>query len=68
MAESHDDSQILKFEDDVDKFLKSKVEDIPRKDMKQLLQLIKKGNLEPELFYVTNQTTYFESKSNKVKV
>ena len=41
-GESHDDSKILKFADDVDKFLKSKVEDIPRKDMKQLLLMIKK--------------------------
>jgi len=64
-GESHDDSQILKFEDDVDKFLKSKVEDIPRKDMKQLLQLIKKGNLETDYFILL--TKQLISKVNPTK-
>ncbi|MEK0338155.1 MAG: AIPR family protein, partial [Nitrosopumilus sp.] len=67
-GESHDNSKIIKFQDDVDKFLKSKLEDIPRQDMKQLLVMIKKENLEPELIYITNQETDFKSDTIKVKV
>lgn len=67
-GESHDDSKIIKFQDDVDKFLKSKLEDIPRQDMKQFLLMIKKGNLEPELIYITNKETDFRSDTVKVKV
>ena len=67
-GESHDNSKIIKFQDDVDKLLKSKLEDIQRQDMKQLLVMIKKENLEPELIYITNQETDFKSDTIKVKV
>ena len=67
-GESHDNSKIIKFQEDVDKFLKSKLEDIPRQDMKQLLVMIKKENLEPELIYITNRETDFKSDTIKVKV
>jgi len=67
-GESHENSKIIKFQEDVDKFLKSKLEDIPRQDMKQLLVMIKKENLEPELIYITNRETDFKSDTIKVKV
>ena len=67
-GESHDNSEIIKFQEDVGKFLKSKLEDIPRQDMKQLLVMIKKENLEPELIYITNRETDFKSDTIKVKV
>ena len=67
-GESHDDSKIIKFENDVKKFLKSKLEDIPRQDMKQLLSMIRKENLEPELIYITNRETDFKSDTVKVNV
>jgi len=67
-GQSHENSEIIKFQDDVDRFLKSKLEDIPRKDMKQLLVMIKKESLEPELIYITNGETDFKSDTIKVKV
>jgi len=66
--ESHDDSKIIKFHEDVERFQKARVEDIPRKDMKQLYQMMKNNNLEPDLYYITNQHTDYQSKSGKLKV
>jgi len=67
-GESHDDSKILKFQDDVDKFLQTRVEDIPRQDMKQLHQMIIKENLESELYYITDQKTDFKTQTSKFNI
>jgi len=67
-GESHDDSKILKFQDDVDKFLQARVEDIPRQDMKRLHQMIIKENLEPELYYITDKKTDFKTQTSKFNI
>jgi len=66
--ESHDEKEILGFIDDVKKFLKMDLEDIPRKELKELYQMIKKENLETELYYITDRKIDFKTRSRKLKV
>lgn len=65
-GKSHQDSEILQFKEDVSKFLKMNPKDVPRRDMQELLMMIKKENLE-EVYYVTDQKVDFKSTS-KLKV
>ncbi len=66
-GKSHQDQEILKFKDDVKKFLKTDPKEIPRKDLQELQIMIKRESLEEELFYVTNQKVNFKDTS-KLKV
>lgn len=66
--ESHDESEILQFREDVKNFLNMKIEDIPRDDMKQLYRMIKDENLEPELFYITDRKIELKKFPSKLKV
>lgn len=66
-GKSHDEMEILRFKEDVKNFLKMKVEDIPRDDMKRLQQRIKHENLLPELYYITDQKI-ISKKIPKLKV
>ena len=65
---SHDESQILQFEKDVNDFLEMKLEDIPRDDLKRLHNLIKDEKLVPELYYLTDKEVEYKSKNPKLIV
>jgi len=66
--ESHDDSDILKFRQDVDDFLDKKIGDIRRDELKLLYKTIKDEKLEPELFYITDQKIQLKKIPPKMKV
>ena len=66
-GKSHQEQDILKFKEDVKQFLKMDTKDIPRKDMQDLQIMIKKENLEEELYYVTDQKVDFKN-TTKLKV
>ncbi len=66
-GKSHQEQEILKFKEDVKKFLKMDTKDIPRKELQDLQLMIKRENLEEELYYVTDQKV--DSKNtNKLKI
>lgn len=65
---SHDESEILKFEKDVEDFLNLKLEQIPRDELKRLHNMIKDENLVPELYYLTDQEIEYKSKNPKLNV
>ena len=65
---SHDDKEILKFENQIKIFLTCPLEKIPRDDMKKLRITIDKEKLEPELYYVTDQTIKNKIEINKIKI
>ncbi len=66
--ESHDDSEILQFRQDVDNFLDKKIGDILRDDLKLLYKTIKDEKLEPELFYITDQKIQLKKIPHKMRV
>jgi len=66
--DSHDESEILQFKEDANNFLKMKIDDIPREKLKLLHRMIKDENLEPELYYITDQKIDFKKSSRKLKV
>jgi len=61
------DKEIANFESEINDFLKTKTELIPRDDIKALHHRIEKENLLPELYFITNQNTDYEKKG-KVQV
>lgn len=65
---SHDESQILQFEKDVDDFLNMKLEQIPRDDLKRLQNMIKDEKLVSELYYLTDKEIEYKSKNPKLNV
>jgi len=62
-GKSHQEQEILKFKEDVKQFLKMDLRDIPRRDMQDLQIMIKRENLEEDLYYVTDQKVDFKNTS-----
>jgi hypothetical protein len=60
-GKSHQDQEILKFKEDIKQFLKINTTQIPRSDMQDLQLMIKRENLEEELYYVTDQKVDFKN-------
>jgi len=62
-GKSHKDQEILKFKEDVKQFLKTDTKQILRREMQDLQLMIKKENLEEELYYITDQKVDFKDTS-----
>lgn len=60
------DKEILKFKDDIVNFLKMKPIEIQREDLRELNNMIKKEELEPELYFITNQKVDYKKKGKVV--
>jgi len=63
-GKSHKPEAILKFQDDVQKFLKKKPKDIIKEDTREIRRLIRDKKLEIESVYVTNENVDFEGTEN----
>ena len=61
------DKEVVNFQDEINSFLKLKTEHIQRDDLKELHFKIKTQNLQPELYFITNQHVDYDKKG-KVKV
>lgn len=61
------DKEIVNFQEEINSFLKVKTEHIQRDDLKELHFKIKTQNLQPELYFITNQRVNYDKKG-KVKV
>ena len=66
--QSHDESEILQFKEDVENFLNMNIKDIPRDDLKLLYKTIKEEKLDYELFYITDQKVQLRRIPSKLSV
>lgn len=66
--ESHNEAEILQFQENVRTFLKKNLNDIQRPELKALCKRIKGEELELELYYITSKKVDFKKKTRKLKV